>query len=105
MLLAVFVAAVAGIFAAGLVGKLARAVYRAGHRTTGRLIESVRWPLWCAAVSVVIGLTQHASAGTLLWQAPSSFGFGLAGCYAYVLTKATYRTARILRARHNPTTS
>jgi len=105
MFFEVFIAAVAAIFATFLVGKIAKAVFLASHRTAGRLIESVRWPLWCAAVLAILNLTQHVPAGTLLWQAPASLGLGLAGCYAYVLVKATYRTARILRARRNPAPS
>jgi hypothetical protein len=105
MFLEVFIATVAAIFATVLVGKIAKAVFLASHRTAGRLIESVRWPLWCTAVSVILGLTERVPAGTLLWQAPAFFGLGLASCYAYVLAKATYRTARILRARRNPTPS
>ena len=39
------------------------------------------------------------SGATLAWQALGFFAAALAGLYAYLVVKATYRTFRILRAR------
>ncbi len=102
MFLAVFLATVVGIMAIAVLGKTSRSVFLAGHRTAGRLIESVRWPLWGTTVFVAIGIFQRIPAGFLLWLAPLFLGAGIAGRYAYVLAKATRRTIRILRARRNP---
>jgi hypothetical protein len=95
----VFLAGFAGIVLCGGVGQLAKRVFLSGRKTSGRLIASTRWPLWCASVSVSIGLARGQGAGTLLRGTPVVFAAGLAGFYSYLVVKATYRTYRILRSR------
>lgn len=98
-------AVIAGMALLCAVGYLAKRVFRAGRGTLGRLIEMARWPLWFAAISVAIGLARHETAWILTWQAMATIGGGLAGQVTYLLSKATFRTYRILRQRRNRATA